>query len=372
MLEFVLVIIVTLAVSFVCSLFEAFILSTTSAEVEALKQAHPARGQRLETIKHELESTLSAILTLSTIVNVLGAVVIGAVGAPLFGVPRLVLLSLGFGTLLLVGSRLLPRSMGVIHRRTLQPYLVSPLWWLRRLLRPVSWACNGMVRAVIRPGERGHTSDEEIILLAERGARQGTISKNESKLIANALSLDEIRVSEIMTPRTVVTALRKSATIATVFREYANLPFGRLPVYGRNLDDIVGLVRRRDLLKAKANDQDAASVESLMHEVHFVPATATAANALQVCLQTHQKLLVVVDEFGATAGVIAIEDIVEHLIGSEISEKDDVAVDMRELARTKQQRRARPKRNPEAAPATPPAPAPVEPSATVPPPKAHN
>ncbi len=75
-----------------------------------------------------------------------------------------------------------------------------------------------------------------------------------------------------------------------------------MPVHGKNLDDIVGLVRRRDLLKAKANDQDSMFVEQLMHEVNFIPETVTVANALQVFLKTHQQLLVAVDVFGATAG----------------------------------------------------------------------
>ena len=71
-----------------------------------------------------------------------------------------------------------------------------------------------------------------------------------------------MRVSAIMTPRTVVTALAETATVGEVFREYPTLPFGRMPVFGKNLDDIVGLARRRDLLKAKANDQDLETVSS--------------------------------------------------------------------------------------------------------------
>src|SRR5581483_5529867 len=240
--------------------------------------------------------------------------------------------TIAFGLLLLVGAEVLPKNIGVVYRRALQPYAVYPIGWLRRVFTPITYVCNAIVRLIVRSDEPSHASEEEIILLAERGARHGTLTKNESSLITNALSLDEIRISEIMTPRTVVTALRRSATVTDVFREFANLPFGRLPVYGRNLDDIVGLVRRRDLLKAKANDQDAALVESLMIEAQFIPETATAANALQACLKSHQKLLVAVDEFGAIAGVVTMEDLIEHLIGGEIFESDDIAIDMRELA----------------------------------------
>ena len=338
----------TLTISFVCSMFEALVLSTTTAEIEALKKTRPRRGQRLEQIKLELDETISAILTLNTIANGLGSVVIGALGAHLFGDRKLAVLTVVFGMVLLVGAEVLPKNIGVVYRRALQPFVVYPLWWMRQVLTPITWFCNFIVRLIVPQGARGHRSDEEIILLAEHGARHGTLSQSESNIITNALSLDDVRVSQLMTPRTVVTALRRSATIGEVFREFPNLPFGRMPVYGRNLDDIVGLVRRRDLLKAKANDQDLALVETLMHDAQFIPETATAANALQVCMKVHQQILIVVDEFGATAGVVTMEDLIEHLLGGEIFEKDDLAVDMRELARAKSQRAAKARRPGEA------------------------
>ncbi len=355
MLWLTVAIVLTLAISFICSLFEALVLSTTVAEVESLKKTSPRRGQLLETLKSEIEVTISAILTLNTIINAIGSVVIGAIGAHLFGEKILAVITAIFGAFLLIGAEVLPKNVGVVYRRTLQPYVVYPLWWLRRILRPVTWFANAIVRIFVRPRKADHGSDEEILLLAERGARFGTLTKSESNIIANALSLDDVRVSELMTPRTVVTALRRTATVADVTREYPNLPFGRMPVFGRNLDDIVGLVRRRDLLKAKANDQDAVTVETLMHEAQFIPETATAANALQLCLKSHQKLLIAVDEFGATGGVITMEDLIEHLIGGEIFESDDVAIDMRELARAKTRRAARPRRAGETEPPKPPA-----------------
>lgn len=342
MMPLTIAIALTLGVSFVCSLFEAIVLSSTTAEIEALKKTRPKCGNRLEIMKVEIEETISAILSLNTLANGVGSMIVGTLAAPIFGAWGLGVAIGVFAVILFVGSEVLPKNVGVAYRRALQPVIVFPLWWLRRVLRPVTWLCNLLIRLFIRTPQTPQNSEEEIILLAERGAQQGTLTKSESSIITNALSLDNLRVSAIMTPRTVVTALRRSATIAEVFAEFANIPFGRMPVYGRNLDDIVGLVRRRDLLKAKANDQDGALVEQLMHEVNFIPETATVANALQIFLKAHQQLLVAVDEFGATAGVVTMEDVIEQLIGGEIFEKDDVAVDMRELARARQHKPPRP------------------------------
>ncbi len=145
-----------------------------------------------------------------------------------------------------------------------------------------------------------------------------------------------------MTPRTVVTALNRASSVGEVFREYPTPPFGRMPVFGKNLDDIVGVVRTRDLLKAKAHDQDSALVEHFMQEVQFIPETATVGNALQLSLRTHNKLLVAVDEFGATSGVVTMEDVIEHLLGPR---------DLREGRRGGRHARARPCEAPEAGPA---------------------
>ena len=338
----VLVILATMSISFICSLFEAIVLSTTVGEIEALKKARPRRGHRLEVIRVQIDETISAILTVNTIANCVGSLIVGAVAAHLFGDIALLFLTPVFAALLLVVSEVLPKNIGVVYRRRLQPLVVDPLWWLRWVLTPITWVCNRFIRVFVSSTPHIYGANEEIILLAERGAKQGTLSSSESSIIANALSLDEVRVNAVMTPRTVVATLRQSATIAEVFREHANLSFGRMPVVGKNLDDIVGLVRRRDLLKAKANDQDQTHVGQLMIEAQFIPETATVANALQACLKSHQKLLVVVDEFGSTAGVVTMEDVFEHLLGREIFETDDVAVDMREFARRKREKQTRP------------------------------
>jgi len=334
----------TVGLSFFCSLAEALILSTTVAEIESLKRRQPKRGLLLETLKVSLEDTISAILTLNTGATTLGSVIIGGLVTRLYGQAVLGVASAIVTLTILIFAEVLPKNLGIAHRVALQPHVVYPLWWMRRALTPVLFVCGLVVRIFVKVRPAAHTSDQEIILLAEKGAKEGTLSTSESNIIANALSLDDVRVSEIMTPRTVVTTLRKNATIGEVFRDFPNIPFARIPVCQKNLDDVVGLVRRRDLLKAKANDQDLETVGNLMQEISFVPETVTVGNALQLFLKTHQQLLVAVDEFGSTAGVVTMEDVIEHLLGREIFEKDDMAVDMRELARAKLQKQGRARR----------------------------
>lgn len=354
MLAFVLAVLATIIVSFLCSLTEALVLSTTTAEIEVLKRSRPARGKMLDEFRRNIDDTISTILTLNTIANTLGATIIGWLGTHVFGDSAVGVISAALTLTILIVAEVIPKNLGVVYRSSLQPHVVIPLRTAQRALFPIIWLCKQVVRLVVRKQAHLHEADREIMLLAEKGAKEGTLSRSESSIIANALSLDDVRVGEIMTPRIVVTTFARNATVGEIFREHPNIPFARIPVYGKNIDDIVGLVRRRDLLKAKANDQDFEVVEKLMQEMQFIPETVTVAQALQQFLRTHQQIAVVVDEFGATAGVISMEDIMEHILGLEIFEKDDVAVDMRELARTKGQRLARGRRGSDAPPPAPP------------------
>ncbi len=363
---------ITCAASFVCSLWEAMVLSTTASETEGLKKEYPKLGLMLERLKHNREETGSGILTLQTIVNTLGCVTVGGLATGLHGSGALGVVAAGMTLGILVFSEVIPKNLGIAHRLVLLPRMVRPLTVVVRLLRPATWLCGRIVRLVAGNSQRKPESWVEIRLLAERGALSGELSQNESDIISNALRLDEVRVGSIMTPRNVIGAVRQGSTIADVFRESPNVSFGRMPVYGRNLDDIVGLVRRRDLLKAKANDHDTDLVAKHMQPAHFIPETVTAAEALRLFLESHQRLLIVVDEFGSTAGVLSLEDVMETLLGREIFEKDDVAVDMRELARLRvaspppPRGAARPA--PPAAAPSPAAHAPAPPPARPPPP----
>ena len=331
----------TLGVSAVCSLLEAFILSVTTADIESLKKTRARRGQLLEQFRIDIEETTSAILALNTIANTMGATVVGWLAGAIFGAFGFAVITGGlvFGILFL--SEILPKNIGVIYRKQLLPHLVFPLHGVRLFMFPFSRLAMHSVRLILdRESRTDEDHEEEIILLAEKHAKDGSLSDSERDIVSNALTLDNVDVSEIMTPRTVVFALDDTLTIEEVFREHRNLPFGRIPVYHENIDDVVGMVRRRDLLKAMADDEEARTVNELMSDPVFIPESASGSVGLQLFLKKHQQLAVVVDEFGSTVGVVAMEDIVEHIIGREIYEDSDIAVDMRELARRRAQTRA--------------------------------
>lgn len=335
---FILAICFTVGISALCSILEAMILSTTTAEIESLKKSHPKRGEKLEKAKLDIEETSSAILSLNTIANTLGATIVGGLAVQIWADHSNVLLkvSLTMTVAILFFSEIIPKNVGVLYRSGLQPILIFPLIWICKIMTPISKVVGLFVRFLLKGQEPETDSDEEIMLLAEKSEKDGMMTSNEREVINNALSLDEILVDAIMTPRTVVYTINGEETIGSLFEKERNIPFARIPVFEDQPDNIQGVVRRRDILTAKAEDRDSLRIADLATGAIFVPDAATADDALQTFLRNQQQLAITVDEFGNMSGVITMEDVIEHIIGQEIFEPDDPAVDMRELARKRQ------------------------------------
>lgn len=330
----------TVGLSALCSIIEAMILSTKATDVESLRATHPRMAARLDHFLRDLGGTTSAILSLNTIANTAGATICGGLAVKAFGEENFFLFSAFLVVAILIFSEVIPKNLGVYYRPALLPLLIPVLHGIRLLMKPVSFFCHGAVRVFLPRQVKVEDVDEEIILLAQKRANEGELSESEREMISNALNLDETPVGEIMTPRTVVVAVEAESTVDDVVREFGNIPFARMPVYSENIDQIVGLVRRRDILGAKAEDRDKVKMAELKTEAVFIPETAMAADALQAFLKNHQQMAVVVDEYGSMAGVLSMEDVIETILGQEIFEHDDVAVDMRELARRKRKIRS--------------------------------
>ena len=326
----------TLSISAVCSLLEAMILSTTPTDIESLKKTNPVKGAQLEEVRVDIEETISSILTLNTMANTLGAVLVGGIATKLFGEVWLGVISGAMGLSILIFSEVLPKNIGVHYRRALQPFAVAPLRLIRMSLRPFTFLVSRLIVSVLgkkvdQEGEAG----TEIILMAQKGAQDGDLDRAEVNLIANSLSLASVKLHELMTPRTVVICVSESERLSEVLARLGSIRFGRMPVHTNSPDEIIGVVRRRDVLHALAANDGGKLIKEIKRDAVFFPETASASSALETLLTGNQQLGIVVDEFGSFVGVITIEDIVEHLIGKEIYEKDDVAVDMRQLARLK-------------------------------------
>ena len=336
--ELIIAVSLTIGISALCSTLEAIILSVTTAEIENLKLSSKKKGLLLEKFHIEIEETSSAILSLNTIANTLGATLVGGLAETTLGGGgnNLFIFACGMTVGILFFAEILPKKLAFAYRKELVSKFIYPLFFVRIIMSPFSKICKVTVKAVVPEKEREESSDEEeIILLAKKGAETGSLTNEESDLVTNALRLDRVQVHQIMTPRTVVTALEENLTVKEVFELHPNVPFARIPVFKDSIDKISGMVRRRDLHNAIVEKKENLKIYELAKDAIFVPENTTADKALRLLLAQHCQLSMVVDEFGSVVGVLAMEDIIENILGKEIFEHDDPAVDMRELAKQK-------------------------------------
>ena len=334
---FFLALVFTILVSAICSILEALLLSTTPVDIERLIQSHSKRGKLLDKYLSNIEETSSAILSLNTIANTLGATLVGGLGVQLWPEDPNILIKISslMAIAILFFSEIIPKNVGIVYRSELLPYMPYILNGVCSIMMPLSRLVGTFVKFILNSKKKESGSDEDIILMAEKSAKDGTLTDNERDMISNAVTLDDITISEIMTPYSVIFALDVNETIGTLFKANRELPFGRIPLFYKDLNTIVGIVRRRDLLSAKAKDQDVMKIRALAQKPIFIKEKAVAARALEVFLKHRQQLAIVINDNKETVGVLSMEDVIEHIIGEEIFEDDDPAIDMRELARLK-------------------------------------
>ncbi|MGE4552035.1 MAG: hemolysin family protein [Desulfovibrionaceae bacterium] len=320
-------------ISAFCSVSEAVLYSVPWSLVELLKKQGRVSGQILEGLRTNIEQPITAILTLNTVANTAGAAVAGAAFAAVFGPDHLAWFAAGFTVIILVFSEILPKTLGVLFTRSLAPRLARPVRWLVVVLMPVIWAGSWLGRLVRRRHRDPDHTEDDIRAVVSLTRRAGIIRSSEERSIRNILALDTKVVSQIMTPRTVVLSLPADMTVAAARAKEGPWPHSRIPVYGDDTEDIVGVVFRRQVFEALADDRDSLRLADLMKPVHFVLENMSLDKLLAQFLEGRTHLFVVLDEYGGLAGVVTLEDVLEEILGTEIVDETDQVVDMREMAR---------------------------------------
>ncbi|MDR2735669.1 MAG: CNNM domain-containing protein [Puniceicoccales bacterium] len=325
MVALIFTILITLLLSGICSLLEAVIFSTDQVEVEALKKKHSRIGRWLEDSKDNIEETSSAILILNTVANTFGAVVAGGMASRIFGEDKLWLFSLAMTVVILTISEILPKNIGIAYRRKLQRIVVYPLRFILFIMYPLSKLCRLMVRILIPQKKMASYSERDILLMTEKGVRDGTLTKIESRMIANVVNMDSTEVAQVMTPLGDLTSYDQNKTIRDVFSLDKDIPIGRLPVYAEYPENLVGIVLRRNILKAFADGEVSKQLRELMQTPKVIDSESLVATALHEFL-TEACQLAFVKKENKIIGILTLDDIFEHITGIEIAENDDVEV----------------------------------------------
>jgi CBS domain containing-hemolysin-like protein len=328
--------------SFLCSVAEAVLLSITPSYIAELRERSPKQAERLHQLKSEnIDRSLAAILTINTIAHTVGAIGAGSKATAVFGDALFGVFSAVMTLLILFLSEIVPKTIGAVHWRRLTGFTATYIRLLIVLTYPLIRVSEVLTRLISR-GQKVHVfSREEFIAMSTIGQQSGQIDERESKIIRNLFRFKALTAEDIMTPRTVMVALQADTTVAQAYELRDRIPFSRLPLYGRDRDDILGFVLFEDILLAHLRDHDADPVSTLRRDLLPVPASSTLTTLMDVLMKRHQHIAVVIGEFGETRGLVTLEDLVETLIGEEIMDEGDKVADLQAMARQLWHKRAK-------------------------------
>ncbi|OLC54266.1 MAG: hypothetical protein AUH85_12220 [Chloroflexi bacterium 13_1_40CM_4_68_4] len=207
----------------------------------------------------------------------------------------------------------------------------APLFAFTQLVRPFIWAVGGSARLVVRPfgaadrAREATYSEEELRLLVAASARSGVLQESERELLSNVLNFADKVVRQVMVPRTEIVAVEANSTVADVTELAQKHPFTRYPIYREDLDNVIGVVHVRDLVGMPPDQARRTRVTQVMRRVVAVPETMHLDRALAEMRRQRVPLFLVIDEFGGTAGLVTMEDVLEELVGELQDEFDKAA-----------------------------------------------
>ncbi len=330
-----------LILSFICSVAEATLLSITPSYIESLREKKLKRATLLKRLRHEkIDQSLAAILTLNTIAHTVGAIVAGAEATVVFGSVWIGLFSTIMTLLILFFSEIIPKTMGAVYWRQFVGLTVFFVEGLIVSLYPLVWIAERLTRLITRGKVEHVFSRDEFIAMADIVEQTGQINEHESKFIRNLFRLGSLQAIDIMTPRVVISALPQDMTVTEALKNADGPPFSRLPIYGKDIDDVTGFVLRNEILLSTFQGQDSLKLNALKRDISFVPESMPLSMLLELLLEHRQHITIVVSEYGGTSGLVTLEDVLETLLGMEIQDEMDEIEDMQVMAWQQWQKRA--------------------------------
>tara|TARA_B100001750_G_scaffold161951_1_gene130710 strand:+ start:10671 stop:11729 length:1059 start_codon:yes stop_codon:yes gene_type:complete len=332
---------IALGASFLCSILEAVLLSTSHGHIKLLSDTHEKVSEVWSNWKDDPERPLTAILTLNTIAHTVGALGVGSEVEKAFEGEYVVAGSAAILTIaILLLSEILPKTIGALYWRR----LTVPTYYVLNYMMILLWVIVKPIevtRSLLPAVETETVTRTELSVLADIAEESDQIEEDEETVIQNVLRLKEITVNDVMTPRVVITAVQESESVNDVLERMPIMIYGRLPVTGESIDDIKGMVLRSEILRHAAVDDYSSKMSEISRDIFSCKQDDSVDKALDVLLENKIQMLMVKDDFGGTVGLITMEDVIETLLGVEIVDESDQEgiddgvhhEDMRQLAK---------------------------------------
>lgn len=330
-----------LVVSFFCSLLEAVLLSITPSYIESKLNAGKTWAKRTFEYKKDIDKPLAAILSLNTIAHTVGAAGVGAQAGKVLNSVSMGVVSGVLTFLILVFSELIPKTLGARFWKSFTFFTTKSLQFLMLLMYPFV-LLSQLIAKMLKESKEPTIERSEVVALAEIGRREGVFSDQEARILTNIIKLRSLTVRDIMTPRTVMVVAEESTTLAEFQTRDKYYRYSRIPLYKGNKDNITGFIHKHDLLHNDAANPKTpeTALKEISRNLPVIDQSKDLYSAYRYMVEGNTHIALVVEEFGGTAGLITMEDIIETLLGMEIMDEFDATTDMREYARSRWRERA--------------------------------
>ncbi|PLY05978.1 MAG: transporter [Arcobacter sp.] len=327
---------IAIGVSFLCSILEAVLLSITPSHIEVVKSKNQKLGALMHHQNENIDFSIAAILTLNTFAHTLGAAGVGAEAAKLFGEQYMFYISAVLTLLILVLSEIIPKTLGAYYWKSLSGFTTRTIKMITFISYPLLIILK-KITASITPKEKESFSKDELLATIEIAEKKGLLKESESDVIENLLTLKKIYVKDIYTPRKVVFSLQKELFLKS-FKERKAMDFlklkefSRVPIYDKDIDDIVGVVISKEIFYEYIQDE-YLDKSQLIKPVFHINENISISKVIDLFIQKKEHLFIVTDKYGQTEGIVTLEDAMETLLGVEIVDELDTKVDLREEAK---------------------------------------
>ena len=328
-LQIVSVILLIVGSSF-CSASETAWSTVNTMRLKNLIEDGNEKAKRALSIAEDYDGFLTTILVGNNIVNIASASLATVIATNLVGEAYGPLVSTIVTTIIvLIFGEILPKSYAKANSEKLTLQFSGVISFLMKFLKPIVWVFLQIKKLTVKGNDSSesqpYVTENELKYIIETIEGEGVLEKQESDLVQSALDFDDITAQEILTPRVDLTAINISDTPEEVYETVSEGHYSRIPVYEKNIDNIIGILYVREYLLALSAGQQP-ELRNLLHECPFVHKTMKISFLLNELKRSKTHLAVVTDDYGGTMGIVTMEDILEELVGDIWDESDEVEI----------------------------------------------
>jgi CBS domain containing-hemolysin-like protein len=329
-----------LAISFLCSVLESVLMSTSLSYINLREEEGFGPAKLMSSYKEDTGRPLAAILSLNTIANTIGAAGVGMQATEVFGSKWFGLVSACVTMLILIFGEIIPKVIGTTYWRNLMGFTALTIRTLIIVLYPFVLLVELITRAFPDNEDEPSVSREEVLSMVNVGEEEGVVDEDENKIFSNLMRLDTIHAYDVMTPRVVAKIAPENMTLRAYYDNDEYDHFSRIPLYKPEAPEyITGYVLRNDALEELTEDHFRKTLGGIKRSLPAFDQDLTLGVIFDSMLKQKSQIAQIIDEYGMFVGILTLEDIIETIFGLEIIDENDTVIDMQQYARERWEQR---------------------------------